>query len=881
MFQSLWICHTSSARHVRCREALRRVALACCLASLLAPGRCLAGEIILPSPALERDEPIRVLYRTGSLATGKGELSLRWTDVYGRVIEDRKIAFELTDESEVGFTLDLRRAVAMQNELSAHFSFEGVDKKGVKDHREEDARVCFIARPPDRTWWDYAIIMWQQHSAKTFAVLKTLGINAGQYTGKAKTPPEFLLENDLRWYAENIATDFYSEYHRWFPDRPVNWKFQEAKELYKNDPGSREAFKRYPSLSDPKWLKKIQDRLVGSARLNSPYRPLFYDLGDEAGIADLAAFWDFDFSDHSLAEMRHWLKERYGTLAALNRQWGTHFAAWDLVIPMTTTEAMKRSDDNFSAWADFKEWMDIAFARAIHGGVEAVRSVDPEAYVAIAGAQLPGWGGYDYARLSKVLNAIEPYDYGANVEIIRSLNPRMVMTTTSFGRGPEEKRRIWYELLHGSRGIILWDAKSEYAQEDGSVGPRGRESEPYYKELRGGLGALLINSERQSDPIAIHHSQASFRTEWMLQHRPKGEAWVGRTASSEYEDNEFRWRRESYCRLIEDLGWQYNFVDSDQVEEGELVRGGYRMLVLPHSTALSEAEANAIREFVEQGGVVIADGQPGAFDEHARRLSAARLAELFGGPYTESATVRPFGRGKAIYLSVDLLSYFRDRLLGQERQAYELMSRLLRESLGQPAFAATDPSGEPVVGVETHTYRNGGVHIVALHANPQSGLEDVGPPEKISNRRFEKPRTVTLALPGEHDVYDVRAGQALGRAKQLTVELDPYEPRIFACSLTPLPALRVSAPGRLKRGETGRIGISVLGDSPAAVHVFHVEVVDPSGNVVAHYSGNVLAPDGAAGKRLPLAINDSPGRWEVRVRDLLSGQIQSVTVHAL
>ena len=31
-------------------------------------------------------------------------------------------------------------------------------------------------------------------------------------------------------------------------------------------------------------------------RFSAPYRPVFYSLGDETGIAELAAFWDFDFS---------------------------------------------------------------------------------------------------------------------------------------------------------------------------------------------------------------------------------------------------------------------------------------------------------------------------------------------------------------------------------------------------------------------------------------------------------------------------------------------------------------------------------------------------------------------------------------------------------
>jgi hypothetical protein len=53
-----------------------------------------------------------------------------------------------------------------------------------------------------------------------------------------------------------------------------------------------------------------------------------------------------------------------------------------------------------------------------------------------------------------------------------------------------------------------------------------------------------------------------------------------------------------------------------------------------------------------------------------------------------------------------------------------------------------------------------------------------------------------------------------------------------------------------------------------------VEVVDPAGKVVSHYSGNVLAPNGRCDKLLPLAINDAPGRWVVRVKDVLSGQTQ-------
>ena len=420
-----------------------------------------AGEIVLPSQAMERDAVVEAVYRTNSLATGSGQLAITWTDVHGRVVDERKIPIELTDEDRAGFRLDMRRAVAMKNTLRVHFSFEGRNKKGEPDKREEDAAIDFVARPPDRQWRDYMIMMWQDYGTRDVRSLKALGINGGQHSGRGSALPDFLLDNDLRWYAENIATDFYSAYHRWFPDRPVNWLFRDAKELYQKDPASKEAFKRHPSLSDPAWLSKIHDRLTESVKRFSPYRPVFYDLGDESGVADLAAFWDFDFSDESLVPMREWLRERYGSLAALNQQWGTGFARWDLVMPMTTAEAMKRTGDNYSAWADFKEWMDIAYSRAIKMGVDTVRSADPDAYAGIAGGQMPGWGGYDYYRLAQSVTAIEPYDIGSNIEILRSLNPRIAVVTTAFAQGPWEKHRVWYELLHGNRGLIIWDDKNE------------------------------------------------------------------------------------------------------------------------------------------------------------------------------------------------------------------------------------------------------------------------------------------------------------------------------------------------------------------------------------------------------------------------------------
>ena len=90
-------------------------------------------------------------------------------------------------------------------------------------------------------------------------------------------------------------------------------------------------------------------------------------------------------------------------------------------------------------------------------------------------------------------------------------------------------------------------------------------------------------------------------------------------AKIERTDNDFCGSVNRGVELIEDQGLQYRFVSYGQLEKGELLKGGYRVLVLPRSNSLSDAEAQAIRDFA-QGGIVIADGEPGIFNEHSRRL---------------------------------------------------------------------------------------------------------------------------------------------------------------------------------------------------------------------------------------------------------------------
>src|SRR5262249_45463095 len=115
--------------------------------------------------------------------------------------------------------------------------------------------------------------------------------------------------------------------------------------------------------------------------------------------------------------------------------------------------------------------------------------------------------------------------------------PELVVLATSFNGGPAEAHRGWRGLLRGTRGLILWDEKHEFAAEDGSARDRGHQAASYFGGIRRGLGALLINSRRHTDPTGIPYSPASRRVQWLLDRRTSGGDGSRRDASSEYQDD--------------------------------------------------------------------------------------------------------------------------------------------------------------------------------------------------------------------------------------------------------------------------------------------------------------------------------------------------------
>ena len=838
------------ARWLQCDKMLNLRAAVLFGALLLAALPAGADELVLPAPALGRTGPVVIEYRLSAPATGAARLSVDWTDSYGRVVVRRVIRRDLTKAVEIPFTLDLRRAVAMRNQLRVRCAIAERNAAGRLVRRTGAASATFIARPPDHGWNDYQVIIWQTQTPAQLAALARLGVTAGQVFGMSqgfdpaaarRAVAPFLARN-LRWYVENIATDFYAAYHRWHPHRPKTWLFQQAKRLYRENPTSRAAFIRTPSLSDPRWLRRIARRLHRHVRFYDAYRPLFYNLADEAGIADLAAAWDFDFSRFSLAGMRVWLKRQYGTLAALNREWGTHFVRWSAVMPMTTDQALHRSDGNYAAWGDFKAWMDVAFARAVRTGTKAIHAVDPNARSALEGAQMPGWGGYNYRLLAPAVDAMEVYEHGNSVEIARSLNPHLIILNTSSLAGPAAVHGVWHELLEGGRGLILWDPHHAFLGEDGAPTPRGEILARLADKLRSGLAAQLIASRRLQSPVAILYSPASYRLQWLRDRKKEGGAWADRGSATEWaSDNAVRAATRQAVRALTRLGLEPQWVTRPQIDAGALRRRHIRLLVLPHAIALSPREAGKIRAFVAQGGLVVADAQPGHFDDHGRRLLHPLLAGLSG----------PVGK-------LILAPWLQRKAAPDERTLLEAMTRLLDKAGIRPPFSVQTPSGQPISDVDAFRWRTGRVTIFALQRDlPATGT--------LSSEE------VVLRLPRAYEIYNLLNAGIPTRTDHLHVRLGPITPTFLAFSGAPLAKFGLKGPATACPGHRLTFRISAAGDNSVAARIFHIEVVGPTG-AVRYYSRNIVVHGRSALWHLPLALNDPEGRWTIRATDVLSSQ---------
>src|SRR6185369_5991568 len=197
---------------------------------------------------------------------------------------------------------------------------------------------------------------------------------------------------------------------------------------------------------------------------------------------------------------------------------------------------------------------------------------------------------------------------------------------------------IWtaatHNVLHPN---IFW--MYSFLNPDMTYSKSARDMGAAFKSLKfEGVGKLLMESKRLGDGIAIHHSMSSVH----------GASILGYHQRSSDDDDQapkntslnFPANRDGWVRTIKDLGLQFDFVSSEQVEQGRLASEKYKVLILPLSLAMSPAEVKSIASFVRAGGVVISDAAAGLMDQHCAWPQNDTMNQLFGITSTQPANKR-------------------------------------------------------------------------------------------------------------------------------------------------------------------------------------------------------------------------------------------------
>ncbi len=354
------------------------------------------------------------------------------------------------------------------------------------------------------------------------------------------------------------------------------------------------------------------------------------------------------------------------------------------------------------------------------------------------------FGGFDLWRLANAVDWVEPYDIGAARAIFGSfMGDRPILSTIGEADETVARRRLWRLLLEGDRGCIIWWSEDciQWDSPEWPLTPKGRALAAAVRALRTPLADLWLRAKPEWDPIAIHYSQPSIQVNWLLESTVDGRTWPRRFSSYEAQHNRQAALRVRWLSALRAAGWSPKFVAAPEIEAGELRRGRWRALVMPGSWAMSDREVAAVREFAAAGGLLVYNGEAGAWDESGRLRETPVLE-----PQPEDGPT-------------------------------DLAARLA--SLGPPPVRVTAD-----VPVAVFRRRLGDVRLVALA--PESAVT-MGEDLKVIERKPVGVAEIEVVFERPVWAADLRTGRRHPRADRLRVRLDPAEPPVFAVSDSPLP----------------------------------------------------------------------------------------------
>lgn len=626
----------------------------------------------------------------------------------------------------------------------------------------------------------------------------------------------------------------------------------------------------------------------------------------------------YGFDDVTLGAFRKDLQQRYANVEALNRQWGTTFADWNQVKP-SKFEEMK-GQTNYSRWLEFRRFMDLRGALQMKEVVDELKTaagardvpVGIEGIFGFTDHHVP-FGLTDYTFMTHdagmslmPYNGPECFQEGGGIsndsDLDSFLNPQRAPGGWTGYSEPKWKQALqpWWCAFHGYAGMGYF-AAGIYVDTAGGLYENARWIEEPTRPLRQGVGKLLINSRRHFDPVAIYFDMGNLQLAWIVA-RTQDKGWMERLVVD---------GKASMERMMQDLSVTPGYVTPASIADGALKN--YRMVILTGTLRISKSTLQSLKAFAEAGGVVVADGLTGLYDEAGRPTDSDHLKDLFGvvrksqdvkllpgqyslgvlkqselfpslpmewmkgtlfeeglevadgkamGAHVEIAKAPGFiekriGKGRAMLINAVNTTYLQDA----DERDLKVWQALLQDSGVKPLTRVCD-DGAPLFCYDVKTFEGEGILLAGIIRSPRFGA--VNPLEA----------EVTFERDGE--IYDVIGGRRLGSGKMARMELLPGKPALVAQVGRKINGVKVKADGKVKRG--GLVNV-VIGVEPAPCHdtVLRMEVYRADGRLDEALTSNLTAKGGRYSGALPIALDDPEGKWRVNVREVVSHKTGEAT----
>jgi hypothetical protein len=482
--------------------------------------------------------------------------------------------------------------------------------------------------PPPKHWDKFTILVWQYHTnvARDKDLYASVNLKGFHIDRKDAEHQAFAKETGWPFYVDHAASKGYLH---------LTDKVRESISRKK------EVIVRPNSLADPKTIDAMKAHLKENVDSAKGSTAVAYAFDDEISLGNFCSPIEADAHPLSVAQYQRALENTYKTIEVLNAQYGSSYANFASIQPKSFENFRAQIKPaniaklNLSQWCDWRSYMDTQFAECLADLTRYTNTLDGSTPAGFVGGQSPNaFGGYDYRKLCKSVQWMEAYDIGGCNEILRSFwsqKSAHVQTFFSSENPKQDAWFLWYYLCHGNRGLICWpNSKSGDWFANGKVAGYIVANSETFKEVQGPVSQKIIDGEFVHDPVAIYYSHPSIQVTWAFDAECHGSTWPNRSSSMDNMLNTSSLTRVGWIKTLEDLGIQAKFIHMDNLLDGALQKGGFKVLLLNRALCLSDSEVTAIKSFSDNGGTVIADHLCGIFDEHGKARAAGALDELFG-----------------------------------------------------------------------------------------------------------------------------------------------------------------------------------------------------------------------------------------------------------